>query len=282
MKTFTILMMGMLLSFAGFAQVVPNGDFEDWETGLFGYETPVDWLSISSLIGSQDVFKVSPGYTGDYAAQLIPATFMGNPDPVAATLTTLFPVNERHGSLSGYIKGVSAGSDTLSILVGMTKDGDPIGWGFKITTQEITDYISFTAQIIYDGGEVPDSAVILITLGRSDGTAHDGSTYTIDGLSMSGSSGIDDQSTVFGLVMPAYPNPAENSVTIPFELKHPDQVSLAVFDVQGKLVHSESSRQYATGLNEIVLDITSMKKGLYFYNLTPTDGKHMCKTFIVK
>ena len=119
MKTFTFLsfVIGIVFSISSFAQSVPNGDFEEWETGAFGYDTPVNWFSALSLIGSQDVFKVTPGHSGNYAAELKPVQIQGISDVMAASIFTLFPVTEKFANLSGYIKGISAGNDTLNIWV---------------------------------------------------------------------------------------------------------------------------------------------------------------------
>ncbi|OQX82127.1 MAG: hypothetical protein B6D64_01060 [Bacteroidetes bacterium 4484_276] len=283
MKTFTFLslVIGIVFSVSSFAQNVPNGDFEEWETGVWDYETPVGWMNFAGMAGGQDVFKVSPGQSGDFAVELKPWQVTGMTSYTLATLTTSFPVDEQFGNLSGYVKGAAVGTDTLSILLVMFKDGSPVGGGIKQYTGEISEFEAFNATISYSEVGVPDSAAILITLGDFEGNGNEGSSYTIDGLELNGSAGIDDEPT-FAILGNPYPNPANNLVNIPFELQGPNDVTLKVYDMQGRQVYSEIERSFAQGANEIAIGVDGYDAGIYFYTLSTGKNPMATRTFIVK
>ncbi|MEZ5198890.1 MAG: hypothetical protein R2764_21690 [Bacteroidales bacterium] len=59
-----------------------------------------------------------------------------------------FPVDGRPGMLKGYFKGSAYGSDSLTIVVGMFKDGNPIGFGTYFTIQSVTNWTLFMVPFI--------------------------------------------------------------------------------------------------------------------------------------
>ena len=285
MKTFTFLslVIGIVFSISSFAQTVPNGDFEEWETGPFGFETPVNWFSIGSLMGSQDVTKVTPGQSGTYAAQISPVDITGLGVMAPILMSKPFHVSQKYGKFSGYVEGVSVGADTLFIIAFMQKStGDFVGAAAGFVTGVVDPFTKFDLDFFYDGTEEPDSCIISFILGNSDGDANIGSAYTIDNLSLSELAAINDIESAFSMVGNPYPNPANSFVNIPFELKEPSEVNLKVYNMQGRLMYSQAEKNYNTGSNEITIDVGDYSAGAYFITLSTSLNSIKTKSFIVK
>lgn len=65
----------------------------------------------------------------------------------------------------------------------------------------------------------------------------------------------------------AYPNPAQQQITIAYELERPTQAVLLVFNSLGQLVWSQEEAT-ATGLQQIIVPCQTLPAGLYHYQLT--------------
>ena len=64
-----------------------------------------------------------------------------------------------------------------------------------------------------------------------------------------------------------YPNPFNPSTTIMFDVPHPADVTLSLFDSRGRLVMDLGSRRYLAGTYRITLDAEDLPSGTYFYQL---------------
>lgn len=65
-------------------------------------------------------------------------------------------------------------------------------------------------------------------------------------------------------VLPAYPNPAFNTVTIPYTLQGVALSSLQIFDITGKLVEEV---RVNSGSNKITINVSNYPQGIYIYRL---------------
>ncbi len=93
-----------------------------------------------------------------------------------------------------------------------------IGGGY--VTGPIDLFTKFEVDILYEAGTAdPDSCMISFILGKMDDTASIGSEYTIDYPSLGGSGRISEVEPDFLMPGNPYPNPADNYMNIPFELK---------------------------------------------------------------
>jgi hypothetical protein len=84
------------------------------------------------------------------------------------------------------------------------------------------------------------------------------------------------------LVGNPYPNPANSFVNIPFELKEPEEVTLKVYNMQGRLMYSQIDQNFDTGSNEITIDVGEYGAGAYFITLSTSLNSIKTKSFIVK
>ncbi len=75
-----------------------------------------------------------------------------------------------------------------------------------------------------------------------------------------------------------YPNPAKDLVSINFNEVLSENMSISIFDIQGKLVLSKKSLDLD---NEASLDISNLESGMYFVKLK--NGQQLAtKKLIVK
>jgi hypothetical protein len=285
MKKFTLfsLIIGMLLSVSAFGQNVPNGDFEEWENSLFGFEVPVGWWTVGSIIGSLDIIKASPGQSGDYAAELTPVDFPGIGISAPTLMSQPFGVSQKYGQLTGWVEGTSVGADTLFILAMMTANSNIVGIGGGFISGVVDPYTKFEVDIIYEDGRAdPDSCMISFVLGNSDGVANIGSEFRVDNLSLGGQSSINEIPSDFSTVGNPYPNPTIDYLNIPFELKTGADVTVKIFDINGRQLYAEDEKTYYQGSHELSIDIRSFTSGTYFYTLSTGKNSVATRTFVIR
>jgi hypothetical protein len=82
------------------------------------------------------------------------------------------------------------------------------------------------------------------------------------------------------LVLDNYPNPAIESTTIRFLTAKSGKVNLQVIDECGRLVKVLLDKQMAAGEHELMLDASSLSRGIYYYTLT-ADNKRRTKKLII-
>lgn len=65
-----------------------------------------------------------------------------------------------------------------------------------------------------------------------------------------------------------YPNPTKGATTVVFNLKQSANVSMSVLNLLGQEVAGSNAGNLAAGSNTIALDLTGLKAGVYFVNVT--------------
>ena len=82
---------------------------------------------------------------------------------------------------------------------------------------------------------------------------------------------------------PAYPNPFNPSVKIPFDLNQENVVNLFIFDLQGKKVKDLiSSKRMKSGRYIIEWDGSSFPSGMYFYLINAGNFSQTEKIILLK
>lgn len=76
-------------------------------------------------------------------------------------------------------------------------------------------------------------------------------------------------------VIPAllYPNPANDNCHLRFSIAQPEEVSVTVADVQGRVIFSRQPAVYSQGTNELALPTEQMANGMYLVAIT-IGGRH--------
>lgn len=80
----------------------------------------------------------------------------------------------------------------------------------------------------------------------------------------------------------AYPNPAQVSAIIEYQMGSPGNVHLAVFDVLGRQVALLTNQFQAAGHHEAILDGSRLANGLYFVRLEVDNGQYTASLLITR
>lgn len=82
-------------------------------------------------------------------------------------------------------------------------------------------------------------------------------------------------------LFPSYPNPARDIMTIGFSLKASSVVDLSIYDMQGKLVHTEFyGRNLGPGLHKHQLSVQNLHAGVYVCTMSVNGVSHSRKIIV--
>ena len=84
------------------------------------------------------------------------------------------------------------------------------------------------------------------------------------------------------LVISAYPNPANSSVTIQLNIPENGQGEFRIFDINGRLVRSYPRTQWFQGENTIHLDVSALSSGTYYLDYSTNEGKANRRIIVLK
>ena len=126
----------------------------------------------------------------------------------------------------------------------------------------------------WDEGNFKPGTVYLATYGRGIWSSE---TYlgTNDNDPQSGVN-LDD----FKTRLISYPNPATANTTVQFELAVGSDVTVNVYNLSGRLVHSAERKNMSEGTNEISIDVSSLATGTYIIKLN--GGQQTASTKLIK
>ncbi|MFK7845139.1 MAG: T9SS type A sorting domain-containing protein [Rhodothermales bacterium] len=84
------------------------------------------------------------------------------------------------------------------------------------------------------------------------------------------------------VLFPNFPNPFNPTTTVSFELPNPGEVTLAVYDVMGRLTRTLSSEQLPVGRHEVVFDASGLPSGTYLIRMDTPNGFITRKAVLLK
>jgi len=79
-----------------------------------------------------------------------------------------------------------------------------------------------------------------------------------------------------------YPNPSRETVTIPFEVPENRHVTIVVYDALGREVIRPLDRSMPLGFHEIQVDVSSMRSGVYLYEMQAGDFAESRRMTVVR
>jgi hypothetical protein len=79
-----------------------------------------------------------------------------------------------------------------------------------------------------------------------------------------------------------YPNPAVDNVQIEFDIKQNEEVSILVFDLQGRVVKSISPQQYTVGSHKVSVNCNELTNGTYIVHMIAGQRKSSSKLVVMK
>lgn len=103
------------------------------------------------------------------------------------------------------------------------------------------------------------------------------SIYTFDPTVV----GIDEMNND-GSSFSAFPNPASNTVNFNITLSSSQQISLELFDAQGKFVKQIANENMPTGTQQYTLSLSEFSEGIYYYRLITDEASYSKKLVIIK
>jgi hypothetical protein len=79
-----------------------------------------------------------------------------------------------------------------------------------------------------------------------------------------------------------FPNPANPTTTVAFELPQTDDMTFELFNLLGQMVTRITREDISAGYHELELDLTDNPSGVYFYRLTISVGSDVKKLMLLK
>ena len=70
-----------------------------------------------------------------------------------------------------------------------------------------------------------------------------------------------------------YPNPFTDKVTIAYDLKTSSDVSVLIYDINGRIIKNIQKANQKSGINQLTIETRDLKTGIYFYNLKSNSGQ---------
>ncbi len=74
-----------------------------------------------------------------------------------------------------------------------------------------------------------------------------------------------------------YPNPTVSTICIEFNLRKPENVQITVFDVMGRIVTQLPQQEIQSGINKVIIDLSSFRNGVYFCQLNSNNKSQIIK-----
>ena len=261
MKKFLVFLVCLFISGGQnvFSQLtIPNNSFENWN----GFN-PEGWVGLFNSENFQNVLLSDEAQEGDYSVELKAMYHPQLMNFVRAGLyvESNFSVNGRPEVLKGFFKGSAAGSDSLSIYVGMFKNANLIGFGIYYTIQTVSNWTFFMVPIYYTSSDAADEAFISITAGQFF-AATEGTDYFIDNLYFEGPGAIDDQQLASEIHI--LPNPVIDIATLNFTLAEKDMLKFELINMQGVISSLSKPVPFNPGMNSFQISVSAYPSGIYF------------------
>jgi hypothetical protein len=309
MKKLITLFSAIIIYTTASAQI-PNPGFETWDTTSLGgiFYVPVGWDNLDSvthLLGTYSCNKGTPGFAGSAYVNLTSFSTGGGVVPGLAVSGKInyvspyapkygFPLSSRPAYLSGEWQYRGSGTDTGFIAVFLSKWNltsmrrDTVGFVKYNLGGSVTSWTAFNIRIPYYLGIAPDSAIIALSSSKAGAGAVAGSYLYIDTLQFTGSVPTGTitlgSNAVAGVKSPevsVFPNPAKGIVNISFTGSTASVVSIAVSDLNGRIV-KETSVKAAETKEAIPVDISGLTQGVYFIRVTTEQFTEVKKLVVEK
>jgi len=280
------------IRFSGTTESIPNYDFENWIN--YDHITLNNWWysrkdRVGEGLGANLPVRISSdAHTGDYAAIVSNIITVG--DSIGGHMSTgtkdhyRFALDYKPNTLTGFYKYFPQNGDSLTICIAVFNNAQIIGSGFFKTGDTTSFYNPFTATILYNLPEIPDSAEITVRVFNNDIPL--GNSYAIiDDFNFDGFL-ADVEENPF--VKPAsadfefniYPNPFSNNATINFTLEQPEQVQIRLYHISGKEAMSVVNKNFEAGNHEISIINSGLQKGFYVCVITSRGNNYNKKIII--
>ena len=205
-----------------------------------------------------------------------------------------FAYSQKPVSITGYFQFFPAASsgDRFYVDAVLTKggiDNISVAVGAVAISAAASSYTQFSATFTYLTSDIPDTCYIQISIvGPGTGvqsSPHAGSYYLLDDLTFSGSTDVENQSSLVPVAMNLnqnYPNPFNPSTTISYSLSKASYVKLRVFNILGKELTTLVDGFQSAGNHSARFLASNMASGVYFYRLETEGYTAMKQMLLIK
>lgn len=289
MKKILLSISALFISAVSFAQLLPNGDFETpiannqlpgWLV-LGGNVTQRTSLTVNTQSGQQTLVSASgPRFitvsntTAVGAIQAIKYPMASRPKSLRF-LTCYFPVNaaERFGIAVLMTKYNGTTTDTVMNTIFASNTGTLYPWtNFSI---DLTNS--------YDTTLTPDSAMVLFITSVAGAQAN--TTLALDDVKFSSyATAITGVQDAFSTELSVYPNPAASgtSVNVSYQLNSTANVSVELYDMQGRLVQTVVNESETYGNYTHSINTEGLPKGVYICKVKTDNQVRTSKVVIAE
>lgn len=198
-------------------------------------------------------------------------------DPITAKERKEIRIPIRYGSpFSSYLLEVAYNSNHLT-FIGLDKD--PAVKDFQLVENNADGHLRIGA---YDLDEISVTGDILtlVFLVNSSAPADLFITALFDekeGMVV----GLNEQEIPGSGIGIVYPNPSSSYAILPVSITESQQLSLKLFDVQGRLIKTIYDNTITVGNHEIRFNTSSLEDGVYFIQMNTRDGVVSSQRFVV-
>jgi hypothetical protein len=271
---------------------IPNAGFENWTNGDLDL---TGWWTTTNSTGSANVTPSATAHSGSKAVRgeviplgqgyvIVPAIYTGQGDANG------FACNQRPVSMTGYYQfyPVASSGDLFSISAILYKGGvggTTIGFATLPISAAASSYTQFSASFIYFRPDIPDTCLLTFMIMGAGVSAHVGSYFLLDDLAFSGSTGVENQSSLVPVetnLQQNYPNPFNPSTTISYSLSKASYVKLRVYNILGKELTTLADGFQSAGNHTAHFLASNMASGVYFYRLETEGYTAMKQMLLVK
>jgi hypothetical protein len=206
--------------------------------------------------------RVSGNMEGDEPAGAPSTLYYYGPYP-SCRWGQIVPIGDNK---SVYLLGTSVGlfaTDTL--IFGFDKESDTTKW-----IQQAPDLIG-NAVIVMMDHRTSDGFTAVASHGSGMFSGNVKRTWDITSDKV-----IQNQKNAFSL----FPNPAKNVTNIKLNLTENSSVKIDIFELNGKYVHSVSSKTYTKGEHSISIDVSHLTNGTYLIKTTVNNNNLINKLII--
>lgn len=269
---------------------IPNAGFENWTT-VKTYSNPDGWGTMNNTTTLASVYTATKGTPGNPGASYLKltsktvASAVVNGIAVSGVLDSVnmkpksgFACTSRPANLTGKWQHMISGSSQGSIQITLTRWDKgmnmqmPVGSGSVTLSGMAMSWADFSIPISYTDGGNPDTCIIVMK--ASGSSPANGDYLWVDNLAFSGTvTGIENKS-LFLNNLSISPNPSNDHMNIVLSLNVPQQISIEITDITGRLIRSENIGYIQRDFNH-TMDLTGIPKGTYLLRIL---GAHAVET----
>jgi hypothetical protein len=181
---FLLLIITILSVVSLFAQVVPNGGFENWTNG-----NPDNWYADNIPSFVVPVTQSSIAHSGLSSVKGTVTSYLTSVlEPIiqAGTTGNGFPITQRLKTATGYYQFSPVQGDILGLNFILYKSGSPIATCAAAISAPASSWTQFNVVFTYLTNDIPDNCILQFLIdGPTGGDYHVGSYFLLDDVNLS-------------------------------------------------------------------------------------------------